>query len=689
MARKVIFLLIFLISASGCLPFRAVATNAPATTIATYSVCPGTALTTPVTITSFTSIGSFTLRIEYDSTVLSFNQAATTFNPAFNGASINSTPVSGTIKKIMIAWASLTPVTLSDGSSLVTLGFVFQNGSTDLAFNNSSNGGGDCEYTGPSGIPLNDIPTSSYYFNGHVSSSAPPQPPPVTGPVNPCQGASVGYSVTPASGMGYQWTVPTGWNITGGQGTNSITVHVGSTGGTITIVFTNSCGSGPPRTMAVSPILLPTYPGPVNGPEHPCVGVAGALYSINSSTNATGYMWTVPATWIISSGQNTTSINVIPGSSPGIIKAFAFNSCGNSDTATLNVSANQPPVANAGQNQTLGYGSSTTLTGSATGGSGNYSWHWEPSSLLINADIQNPVTVNLTSSVLFTLTVTDQVSSCSGTSQVLITITGGPLSVTATADPNPVCLGRSIQLFALVSGGTGVYTYTWSSVPPGFSSAIQNPVTSPVVSTTYIVSVFDGFATAGDSVMVTVIPLPGIPDRPGGPDSVNLEVVSSSEYTVNSVPGTVSYVWNLTPANAGTITGSDTVAQVSWDQAFIGMAHIKVKTINSCGESPWSEEKLTLVDRTTSVETSADGGQMLIFPNPCEGSFKIRIESDYTETSEILVLDYTGKVVASTGYFIMPSIFEKDLNLGTNAKGIYLVLLKSSRGNILRKLVVN
>ena len=688
MSRNYFFILFLLIYEVCCIPGRTIATNAPTSTIGTYTICPGVTFTAPLTVTNFTNIGSFTLRIEYDSTAVSFNLSATSFNPAFSGASINSVPVSGTIKKIMIAWASITPITLSDGSALVTLSFVFLIGSTDLAFNNSSNGGGDCEYAGPSGIPLNDVPSSSYYFNGHVSSAAPPQPTPITGPVNPCQGANVNYSVTPESGVGYQWTIPTGWNITGGQGTNSIAVHVGGTGGVITIVFTNSCGYGPSRTMAVSPILLPTYPGPVTGPEHPCAGVTGINYSINTSSNATGYLWTVPASWTILSGQNTTSILVTAGSSSGNIKAFASNSCSNSDTASLAVSPIQPPVANAGPNQVLGYGSSTTLNGSATGGSGSFSWHWEPASFLINPDIQNPVTVNLTSSILFNLTVTDQVSSCTGTSQVLITITGGPLSVTTTADPNPLCLGNDVQLFALASGGTGNYSYNWSSIPPGYTSTIQNPVTSPSSTTIYVVSVFDGFATVGDSVTVAVIPLPGIPSRPAGPDSVNLEVTSSSGYTINSVPGTGSYTWNLTPVEAGAITWTDTVAQVIWNQAFIGLAHIKVKTANACGESAWSEEKLTLVDRTTGTGSFKAERQIFIYPNPCNGKFEIRIKSDYSEPSEILVLNYTGKVVASTGNFLMPSSFEKEIDLRLNAKGLYLVLIKSPRGNILRKIEV-
>jgi hypothetical protein len=63
-----------------------------------------------------------------------------------------------------------------------------------------------------------------------------------------------------------------------------------------------------------------------------------------------------------------------------------------------------------------------------------------------------------------------------------------------------------VQLSALASGGVGNYTYSWSSLPAGFSSTLASPVANPLYSTTYTVSVSDGSTFATDSTSVSVHP---------------------------------------------------------------------------------------------------------------------------------------------------------------------------------------
>jgi hypothetical protein len=379
---------------------------------------------------------------------------------------------------------------------------------------------------------------------------------------------------------------------------------------------------------------------------------------------------------------------VTAGTSSGNITVTANNSCGNSNTVTLSVAPAQPPTANAGPDQVLGYGSYTTLTGSATGGSGNYSWHWEPASMLIDPNVQNPVTVNLTSSVQFTLTVTDQASGCTGSDQVLITITGGPLSVLVSAMPNPVCEGNSTQLLALATGGTGNYVFSWSSDPPGFSSPIQNPIVIPAVSTTYIVTVNDGFAIVEDSVHVTVLHFPEIPSLPSGPDTVDLQFVTTTIYSVPAVPDADSYIWDLTPIDAGAIIGTGPDGTVTWNPAFIGMAHIKVKTMNSCGESDWSAEKLTLVDRSSGIPVFAGTAYMNLFPNPNQGVFTLRVESQSREPFDLTILDLSGRILLTFRDLRIQGSYEKEIDFTPVSKGIYLIILKNSENYIVRRILI-
>ena len=148
--------------------------NAPITTAATAVVCPSSTITVPVTVTGFTTITAMTLRIRYDSTIMTYNNSLTSFNSLLTGGQKWSMwDSTGTLCAVMIAWSNTYPVTLPDGSTIITLGFNYINGTTSLHFINTSPVPSfwDCAYAG--GFPpatLNDIPSSTYYHDGQVSS---------------------------------------------------------------------------------------------------------------------------------------------------------------------------------------------------------------------------------------------------------------------------------------------------------------------------------------------------------------------------------------------------------------------------------------------------------------------------------------------------------------------------------------
>lgn len=83
-----------------------------------------------------------------------------------------------------------------------------------------------------------------------------------------------------------------------------------------------------------------------------------------------------------------------------------------------------------------------------------------------------------------------------------------PVSVTAFASPETSCQGSSVQLNATVTGGSGDFLFAWTSIPPGFTSQEQNPLVYPVMSTTYLVTVTDGFTQDESEVSVAVTLLP-------------------------------------------------------------------------------------------------------------------------------------------------------------------------------------
>ncbi|MGM0566198.1 MAG: gliding motility-associated C-terminal domain-containing protein [Bacteroidota bacterium] len=169
------------------------------------------------------------------------------------------------------------------------------------------------------------------------------------------------------------------------------------------------------------------------------------------------------------------------------------------------------PIADAGQDQQIEPGSTATLQGSASGGTGSYDFFWEPEAMLQSNNIAEPQTVALENPQLYTLEVTDQLSNCkSSRDSVWISIEGGEFTVQAYTADDSLCSGHQTQLYALVQGGSGNYTYQWYTEEGTFSSDLNNPVVSPESTTHYIIRVDDGNTLAEDTVTIHVTPSPQI-----------------------------------------------------------------------------------------------------------------------------------------------------------------------------------
>jgi len=219
--------------------------------------------------------------------------------------------------------------------------------------------------------------------------------------------------------------------------------------------------------------------------------------------------------------------------------------CNGQVNGQVQVTVSPTPTANAGTDQTLPYGANTILPGTASGGSGNYSYSWAPAAKLVNPNIAQPQTVSLTETTLFTLTVTDNNGLCQGTDEVWVTITGGPLGCNPTASPNEICHNLTSQLYATAGGGSGTYTYNWTSIPAGFTSTIPNPVVNPGETTTYQVAVSDGYNVVNGSVTVTVNPRP-VPNA--GADQT-IPHGTSTTLTGTGAGGSGSYGYQWEPAS--------------------------------------------------------------------------------------------------------------------------------------------
>jgi hypothetical protein len=166
----------------------------------------------------------------------------------------------------------------------------------------------------------------------------------IAGNINQCAnmpGQTYGLLSEVANPGSYQWTVPSGWAITNGQGTRTITVTTGPTGsaGNITVTPVNSCGEGISSTLVVSANRsAPAAAVAITGPAVVCPGSSGLLYSVAAVNDAETYTWEVPSGWTITSGQGNREITVSAGftAQSGNIFVVTSNACG-SNQGTLSI----------------------------------------------------------------------------------------------------------------------------------------------------------------------------------------------------------------------------------------------------------------------------------------------------------------------------------------------------------------
>lgn len=349
---------------------------------------------------------------------------------------------------------------------------------------------------------------------------------------------SVGpYRVTMTNGLGGIPTVINFW-----QNTHTFWVYPTQTSTyTLTSVSNNAC-SGTVSGQAV--VTVRQKPVPDFSSANRCTQQQTQFTDLTTSPVGGVASWA----WDFGDGntsnlQNPQHLYTTSGMYIVGLTVTGNNGCSNATTQVVAISPT--PQTNAGPDKTIPYGTLTQLDGAVTGGSGTHSYQWQPADKVNNPNIVNPSTVLLAATTDYTLTATDSGNGCVSSDQVTVNITGGPLAgIIQVASPE-ICIGGSTLLNAQISGGSSNYSYTWTSNPAGFTSDLEDVTVNPTVTTTYYLSVFDGFNTIQAQTQVIVNPLP-VPNA--GADQV-IPHGTSTMLTSQVTGGTPSYTFQWTPAS--------------------------------------------------------------------------------------------------------------------------------------------
>jgi len=333
-----------------------------------------------------------------------------------------------------------------------------------------------------------------------------------------CLNSSI--TLNASGGVGYVWSPITGLsnpNIANPVASPTITT-------TYSVIVTDNGGCTATNSMVLTVNNLPSADA---GPSTSiCLGNSTTL----NATGGTSYSWSPAGTLnfsniaqpIANPTSNTTYTVTVTDN----------NGCKQTDNVTISILS--LPPADAGNHTAICEGQSTALTAS-----GGISYLWDTGGNTAT------ITVNPDSTSTYTVTVTDG-NGCSQTDNVVVNVNYPP---PANAGSNiNICQGETGLLNA-----TGGVSYSWSPVAGLSDPNIANPVASPAVQTTYVVTVTDvNSCSATDDVVVSIFPPPIITfgaDKYNGCEPL---LVNFKDSTLNIQ----SWLWDFGDTASGVMNNS-------------------------------------------------------------------------------------------------------------------------------------
>jgi hypothetical protein len=318
----------------------------------------------------------------------------------------------------------------------------------------------------------------------------------------------ISFSATTSTGMTASWaastdnTAVTGYEVyvNGVLNSTVTSANISLTGLTCNTAYTikvrakDAAGNYSAYTADVINITTGTALPAVTTPVTYCQNATATALT----ATGTALKWYTVATAGTALVSTPTPSTAVTGTTSYYVSQ-TLTSC-ESARATLAVTVNAIPTANAGSDVAICIGKSTTLT--ATGGT-SYSWS--------NGITTTTNTVSPTATTTYNLTATNA-SGCSATDAIIVTVNALP-TVNAGTDI-AICLGTATTLTA--TGGT---SYSWSN---GITTTTNT--VSPTATTTYNLTATNASGClATDAVIVSVNTIPAAPT-----------VVSPVNYVLNA-----------------------------------------------------------------------------------------------------------------------------------------------------------
>ena len=432
-------------------------------------------------------------------------------------------------------------------------------------------------------------------------------------------------------------------------------------------------------TITVNPLPVPT----ITGAASVCAGTMGVTYSTEAAM--TGYTWTVSSGGTIATGQGTASIDVLWGSSGSQWLTVTYTNsagCSPASPAQLNVNVLYLPdpagvisgtATLCGGTQGVAY--SVAPIGNATA----YVWTLPAGATIASGAGTNNITVNFASNASSgNMTVYGNDVCGNGAVSPAFAVTVNPLPADAgtVSGPSTVCQGENGVNYSVVTIANAT-NYNWT-VPSG--ATIVSGGTTNTITVDFAMSATAGNVTVYGSnscgngavspaLAVTVNPKPATPVVTAIGDTLTSSASSGNQWyfsatqggTGNIIPGATSQTYQAT--------------QTGW--------YWTVVNAGGCDSDPSLRVYILMVG-----VDELRAGNSNIFPVPNDGKFTVSMTSASKENFTITVFNNLGVLIREIRDVQVNGRFNQVIDLRPVDPGIYMVVVRNSEQQIVRKIIV-
>jgi hypothetical protein len=282
----------------------------------------------------------------------------------------------------------------------------------------------------------------------------------------------------------------------------------------------------------------------IKGTTDLCSGQGTVL----TASGASSYTWSANA-----GSVNTNTIGVSPTSNTTYTLYSSGATCTGTNTVTVNVTAT--PTITISGDTVLCTGTGTTLTGS---GSTSYTWSANAGSVTTNTAAISPTATD-------TYTLTGINGNCTNSSAVTVTVIPSPV-ITSLSDT--VCSGSQGTLSV-----SGASTYSWSPTPDFGNSSGSTILSTPTVTTVYMVT-----GTATNSCVGTTTVAIVVNQCTLGIDGFNKQ---NAAFQIYPNPAQNNFTVETTSTGKQTLYVFDINGNQILSQTFIGKSLVDISNLSA------------------------------------------------------------------------------------------------------------